>query len=192
MRAVGGLVMGLLLAGCGLPGLTRQEERPADLVARGDALARAGDFGSAEAMYRRVLDAPLRERPADRPGDRPADRALFGLGRLYVSPDNANRDYRQAHQQFDRLAREHPESPLAGEARAWRDLLGAVLREREETVRARQETDRLRRELQRARQEAEAIRRDLERGRQEAEAIRRDLERLKRLELELELERRRR
>ena len=108
---------------------------------------------------------------------RPADRALLGLGRLYVSPDNANRDYRQAYQQFDRLAREYPESPVAGEARAWRDVLGAVLREREETIRARQETDRLRRELQRARQEAEAIRQDLER--------------LKRLELELERPRRR-
>jgi tetratricopeptide (TPR) repeat protein len=179
----------------------RQEERPADLVARGDALARAGDFGTAEATYRRVLDAPPRDRPADRPADRPVDRALLGLGRLYVSPDNANRDYRQAHQQFDRLAREHPESPVAGEARAWRDLLGVVLREREETTRAvlrereeaaraRQETDRLRRELQQARQQAEAIRRDLERGRQEAEAIRQDLERLKRLELELERRRR--
>ena len=172
MRAVGGLLMGLLLTGCGLPGLMRQEERPPDLVARGDALARAGDFGSAEATYRRVLDAPLRDRPADRP----ADRALLGLGRLYVSPDNANRDYRQAYQQFDRLAREHPESPVAGEARAWRDLLGVVLREREEAIRARQETDRLRRELQRARQEAEAIRRDLQR--------------LNRLELELERRRR--
>ena len=172
MKAVGGAILmwaALLLAGCGLPGLARQEERPADLVARADALARAGDFGTAEATYRRVLDAP--------PRDRPADRALLGLGRLYVSPDNANRDYRQAYQQFDRLAREYPESPVAGEARAWRDVLGAVLREREETIRARQETDRLRRELQRARQEAEAIRQDLER--------------LKRLELELERPRRR-
>jgi tetratricopeptide (TPR) repeat protein len=166
VRAVGGLLTGLLLVGCGLPGLARQEERPADLVARGDALARAGDFGTAEATYRRVLDAP----PRDRPADRPADRALLGLGRLYVSPNNTNRDYRQAYQEFDRLAREYPESPVAGEARAWRDLLGAVLR-------ARRETDRLRRELQQARQEAEAIRQDLER--------------LKRLELELERRRRR-
>jgi len=180
VRAVGGLLTGLLLAGCGLPGLMRQEDRPADLVARGDALARAGDFGTAEATYRRVLDASLRDRPADRP----ADRALLGLGRLYVSPDNANRDYRQAHQQFDRLAREYPESPVAGEARAWRDLLGAVLREREETIRAREETIR-------ARQETDRLRRELQRARQEAEAIRQDLERLKRLELELERRRRR-
>lgn len=184
MRAVGGLLTGLLLAGCGLPGPMRQEERPADLVARGDALARAGDFGSAEAMYRRVLDAPLRDRPADPPADRPADRALLGLGRLYVSPDNANRDYRRAHQQFDRLAREHPESPVAGEARAWRDLLGVVLREREETTRARQETTR-------ARQETDRLRRELQQARQEAEAIRQDLERLRRLEIELERPRRR-
>ena len=176
MKAVGGAILmwaGLLLAGCGLPGLARQEERPADIVARADALARAGDFETAEATYRRVLDAP----PRDRPADSPADRALLGLGRLYVSPNNTHRDYRQAYQHFERLAREYPESPVAGEAGAWRDVLGAVLREREETIRARQETDRLRRELQRARQDAEAIRQDLER--------------LKRLELELERRRQR-
>ena len=190
MKAVGGAILmwaGLLLAGCGLPGLARQEERPADIVARADALARAGDFETAEATYRRVLDAP----PRDRPADSPADRALLGLGRLYVSPNNTHRDYRQAYQHFERLAREYPESPVAGEAGAWRDVLGAVLREREETSRARQETTRAREETIRARQETDRLRRELQRARQDAEAIRQDLERLKRLELELERPRRR-
>jgi tetratricopeptide (TPR) repeat protein len=162
---------GLLLAGCGLPGPGRQEERTADLVARADTLARSGDFKAAEAAYRRVLDTPRRDVPPDR------DRALLGLGRLYVAPDNPGRDYRQAYQQFERLAREHPDSPAAAEARAWRDVLGAAQRQREDAARARQETERLRQELKRARQEAEAIRQDLDR--------------LKRIELDLERQRRR-
>jgi tetratricopeptide (TPR) repeat protein len=162
---------GLLLAGCGLPGARRQAERT-DLVARADTLARAGDFRTAEATYRRVVDAATHDAPAD-----PVrDRALLGLGRLYVAPDNPERDYRQAYQHFDRLARERPDSPAAVEARAWRDLLASAQRQRDEAMRARQEAQRLRQELRRAREEIEAFRRDLDR--------------LKRIELDLERQRR--
>jgi hypothetical protein len=176
----GALGLGLLLAGCGLPGTVRREDTTADLVARADVLARSGDFRTAEATYRQVLDAPARDGTPD-----PAwDRALLGLGRLYVSPDNPARDHRQAYQQFDRLARERPDSPQAPEARAWREVLNAAQRQREETTRAREETTR-------ARQEAERLRRELRRSREEADAFRQDLDRLKRLELDLERQRRR-
>jgi hypothetical protein len=197
----GALGLGLLLAGCGLPGTVRREDTTADLVARADVLARSGDFRTAEATYRQVLDAPLRSGPPD-----PArDRALLGLGRLYVAPDNPARDDRQAYEQFDRLARERPDSPEAPEARAWREVLGAAQRQREETTRAREdvtraqedatrareEVTRARQETTRARQEAERLRRELRRSQEEAAAFRQDLDRLKRLELDLERQRRR-
>jgi tetratricopeptide (TPR) repeat protein len=169
----GVLGLGLVLAGCGLPGALRREEGTADLIARADTLARSGDFRTAEATYRQVLDMPSRD---GRP-DPARDRAVLGLGRLYVAPDNPGRDYRQAYQQFDRLARERPDSPEAAEARAWREVLDAAQRQREEALRARQEAERLRRELRRSREEVDAFRQDLDR--------------LKRLELDLERQRRR-
>jgi outer membrane protein assembly factor BamD (BamD/ComL family) len=82
-----------------------------------------------------------------------------------VTPEYAGRDYRQAHAVFDRLVRQHPDSPHAAEARAWRELLGLY-------VALDQELQRRTHELQRRTQEL--LRRT------------QDLERLKRLDIELE------
>ncbi|HLC40472.1 MAG TPA: tetratricopeptide repeat protein [Methylomirabilota bacterium] len=71
------------------------------------------------------------------------DRALYGLARTLVIPDNGGRDYRQAHLYFDRLVREHPDSVYAPDARAWRGLLSVYLARTEETERLKQDIERL-------------------------------------------------
>lgn len=144
--------LGLVLAGCTLP-VTRPS--PERLVAEAEEMVRARDYRGAQEAYRRALSEFQKNSSTDR--------ALFGLARLYVTPENPGRDYRRAYENFERLLAEHPESVLAGEARAWRELLSAYLSQREEA----------------------------ERARQEAQGIRKDLERLKGIELELERQRRR-
>ncbi|MGH7322407.1 MAG: hypothetical protein ACRELA_22665 [Candidatus Rokuibacteriota bacterium] len=185
------LLFGALLTGCGLP-----FTRPSDdglvlqLVARADEQARAGSYQEALGTYQRALDQSPPNNPA-------ADRALFGLARLHVTPENPDRDYRQAHQHLERLLKDHPQSRLAGEARAWRDLLATLLGREGEAQRLGQELEQERRrhrdeltegrrETQRLRQEGQRLRQDAQRARQELERIRQDLDRLRQLELEQE------
>jgi tetratricopeptide (TPR) repeat protein len=105
----------------------REEPPPDDtdrLLRDADARAHAGAHVAAARLYDQV--ARLAPPSAFR------DRALYGLGRLLVQPDNPGRDYRQAYAWFDRLLRDHPRSPLAPDARAWHELLGAYLARSEE------------------------------------------------------------
>ncbi len=167
MRARSLLALTLLLAGCGLATTRPSEERL--MIARAEEMARAGDYRGAQEAYQRAIN--------DFPKDSSTDQALFGLARLYVAVDNPGRDYRRAHENFERLLKEFPQSARVEEARAWRQLLSALLSQREEAEKARQE-------VQRVREEAE-------KARQEVQRIRQDLERLKQIEIELERQRRR-
>lgn len=183
MRARSLLALGLLLAGCSLP-VTRPPEEA--LIARAEQMVRAGDYRGAQEAYQRAL--------ADSPKDSSTDRALFGLARLYVEAENPGRDYRRAHENFERLVKEFPESGLAQEARAWRELLSTFLSQGEEAERARREIERVRQEAEQSRLEAERARREAQRIRQDVERLKqmeRDLERLKQIERELERQRRR-
>jgi hypothetical protein len=120
-------------------------------------------------------------------------RALFRLARLQVTPDSPIRDYQQAYHHFDRLLVEYPESPEAGEARAWRETLGQFLALEDESHLNRQVLERLRQsEIQRE-ENTVRVRRELERLKKraadlerEAARARQDLERLKKIDLELE------
>lgn len=197
------LVLGLLLTGCSLP-LTRQiQERhqAGQWLARAEETVRAGRYQEAEDTYQRLLEG--------HPSAPPADRARFGLARLHTLPENPNRDYQQAYQHFDRLLREFPDSQWADEARAWRELLAALLAQREEVADAHRRMERLReqaehalreidrvrkdveRERRRHREEVAQTRREVERTRREAERVQQDLERLKTMEVELERQSRR-
>jgi hypothetical protein len=106
------------------------------------------------------------------PGSPFVDRALIGLTRSLCNPDYAGRDLRRAYLVADRLVRDYPDSPHAGEARAWRDLIRAYL------VRGR--------ELDRRTLELERISLELERRTRELQQHVRELERLKQLDLDLE------
>jgi tetratricopeptide (TPR) repeat protein len=170
------------------------------MVRLADACVEAGDYR--EAL--RLLTAVASLSPAS-PFQ---DRALFGLGRLLVQPGHGIRDYWQAYAAFDRLTREHADSPYADEARAWRDVLVGYLSQSRELEQRAQELDDstealerylargqelqqrmrdLERQLERRTQELERRTRDLER---QLERRTQELERLKRLDLELEQRRR--
>ena len=114
------------------------------MIAGAEEMARAGDYRGAQEAYRRALSDSTKRSFADR--------ALYGLARLYVAPDNSNRDYRRAYEHFERLLREFPQSAWAPEARAWRELLSFSLSQREEAERARQEVQRIRQDLDRLKQ----------------------------------------
>jgi hypothetical protein len=138
------------------------------MVRDAETLARAGQYQGATRLLDEIARRPL-ETPAH-------DRALLGLGRLLALPDNPGRDYRRAIGYFDRLLREHPQSPDARDARAWRELLTAHLA--------------LSQELEARTQELEVRTQELRVRTQELKARMQDLERLKRLDVELERPRR--
>jgi len=100
------------------------------LVKEADALAAARAYPAASRLYE---DAIRRF-----PGDPVQGRALYGLGRLLVLADNPSRSYSRALSYFDRLLREHPDSPHASDARAWRGLLAAYLARAQEVERLKQ------------------------------------------------------
>ena len=135
MRAA--LLAGLLLAtGCAAtgPGLGREKAPPADearqQVDEAERLVAAREYTPAA----RLLEGVARGAP----DTAVHDRALYTLGRALVQPDNPARNYRQALAWFDRLLREHPASPHAADARAWRALLSAYLARTDELERLKQ------------------------------------------------------
>ena len=120
------LVVLLVSSGCGVSMLNRATP-PAEaeqLVTEAEALVKTGNYPAAARLFEDVVKrfpaAPVH------------DRALYGLARTLVLPDNSGRDYRQAYLCFDRLLRVHPGSPYAPDARAWRGLLVAYFARVEE------------------------------------------------------------
>jgi outer membrane protein assembly factor BamD (BamD/ComL family) len=134
MRAA--LVAGLLLAGCAAigPGPGREKAPPAD-----EARQQVDEAERLVAARQYVPAARLLENVArGTPDTAVHDRALYAMGRALVQPDNPARNYRQALAWFDRLLREHPQSPHAADARAWRTLLSAYLARTDELERLKQ------------------------------------------------------
>lgn len=127
------LVAALLLASaCAAPVPSRvpppgEAER---LVGEAEAQARAGAYRTAARTFEEVVKRF--------PGADTHDRALWGLAHTLVLVENPARDYRQAHLFFDRLAREHPASRYAADARAWHALLSAYLARTEELSRLKE------------------------------------------------------
>jgi outer membrane protein assembly factor BamD (BamD/ComL family) len=89
------------------------------LVREAEAEIEAGNWASAartlEGVVRRYPDAPAH------------DDALYHLARALVLGANGGREYRLAAGYLDRLIREHPTSPHARDARAWRAVLTAYV-----------------------------------------------------------------
>jgi outer membrane protein assembly factor BamD (BamD/ComL family) len=89
------------------------------LVRQADAQIQAGNWPVAvrvlEDVVRRFPDAPVH------------DEALYHLARALVLSAGGSREYRQAAAHLDRLLRQHPTSPYAADARAWRSVLTAYV-----------------------------------------------------------------
>ena len=172
-----------------------------ELVSQAESLARAGAHDRAVPLFQEVVENP---------SSAFADRALLGLTKSLCSPDYAGHDYRLAYVMADRLVREYPDSRLAPEGRAWRDLILGYLGRGQEIERRKMELEQVLTEEARQQQELERLKgvdqeleqrtRDLQRRTQELERLRsvdqelerktRELEQLKRLDLELEQKRR--
>jgi hypothetical protein len=117
--------------------LSVSPSRGSQRVEDAETLARAGRYAEARERYTTVLAAG-RDAPD-------ADRALLGLARLALAPDNSQRDERAAAAHLDRLIGEYPDSAWAMEAQTWREVLGTVSRLRQHVRRQQQELERLRR-----------------------------------------------
>jgi hypothetical protein len=139
--------------------------------------AKGGSHAEATRMFEEVLRRPGREF---------GDRALIGLTWLLVDPDSAGRDYGRAYLVTERLVREYPDSAYAGEARAWRDLLGSYLVRERELERRMRELDQRDRELAGRVERIQMLDRELQQRTWEVERLNQELKRLKILDVELE------
>jgi hypothetical protein len=141
-------------------------------------MARDGQAPQARQLYEQVIrqhrDDPVRAQ------------ALLGFARLHVDPASGLRDLRAAETAFQRLLADYPQSPGAGEARAWRAVLQELAAREAEGARTRADLDRLKADIDRVRSDLDRSRAETEQARVERERLRTDLERLKRLDMELE------
>jgi hypothetical protein len=168
-RLVAVLMVGGLLAGCAaarLPSSTRHTA-----IREADALVRDGQYGQAQQAYAAVLA------PHDRPPD--GDRALLGLARVALAPDNPRKDEQEGIGYLDRLIRDYPNSEWVAEARAWREALQTI-------ARLRTDIERVERSARRHAQEVDRLREELRRERREVQRLRQDRERLRQLDVDLE------
>jgi hypothetical protein len=151
------LVVGLT-AGCG--GVRAPDGTPPPRGSRqldaADALVQEGRYADAREAYAMAMA----EQAAS------PDRALLGLARLALDPNNPTQDERQAAEYLDRLLAEYPQSRWAVEARTWRSLLRSEERLQRDVRRTQQDLARLRRELQRAQQQTVRLRDEREQLRQ--------------------------
>ncbi len=83
-----------------------------------ESLMNRGNFDAAVKKSEEVLAAS--------PRSPQAEEALFALGLAYAHADNPKKDYRKSLEYFTRLGREHPGSPLAGEAKIWIGVLETI------------------------------------------------------------------
>ena len=85
---------------------------------RGEKFLLNGDYKRALKENQQILEmsakSPLR------------DRALFNIGLVYAHFDNPDKDYKKSLGFFTKLIKEHPESPLLGQARIWQSVLNVI------------------------------------------------------------------
>jgi tetratricopeptide (TPR) repeat protein len=134
---LGAAVLAAGCAGMRLPGGLGEGNSGARDVTRAASLAAEGRPRDARELYESVI-RDHRKEPA-------AADALYGLAILQVEPKSPLRDYSAARANFQRLLAEHPDSPHAAEARAWRAALGEIERCSTDAARLRQDMERLKR-----------------------------------------------
>jgi Skp family chaperone for outer membrane proteins len=149
--------------------------------------SKLGEFvqgsGSAQVDHRRVLQTPanfdiaLKENQAALGQNKPApDIALFNIGVILAHPSNPKKDSSRALLSFKALVKEHPQSALLEPSKTWIQVLEL-----------QQEVDAERRNLA---EEKRALSRDREALAREREKL--DYANQKSLQLDLEIEKRRR
>lgn len=104
---------------------------------RGQKFLLNGDYEKALRENQRILK--MSAKSPDR------DRALFNIGLVYAHYDNPDKDYKKSLGYFARLIKEHPDSPLLGQARIWQSVLNVIEGAKQVDI----EIERKKKELQR-------------------------------------------
>jgi tetratricopeptide (TPR) repeat protein len=106
--------------GAAAPGGSKEQERTKeDIMAHehllhGQKLFIQGDYEGSLKEYKEVLSLSANRTPADE--------ALFNMGLIYAHPGNAKRNLATSLSVFQRLMKDYPQSPWAGQAKIWAEL----------------------------------------------------------------------
>jgi tetratricopeptide (TPR) repeat protein len=91
--------------------LIKPQEETNQHLLRGKELFVQGDFEGALKENQEVLSLATHQPPEDE--------ALFNIGMIYAHPDNPKGDVGKSLQFFNRAVEDYPQSPWAGQSKAW-------------------------------------------------------------------------
>jgi len=100
-----------------------KEERLAERLQKAAELYGHGDFDGGLKVNQDIISL-CGKKP-------PCDQALFNMGLIYASTNNAKRDYRKSMAMFQRVVKEYPQSPLVPQARTWVGVLDVIEKSKE-------------------------------------------------------------
>lgn len=100
-----------------------KEERFAERLQKAAELYGHGDFDGGLKVNQDIISL-CGKKP-------PCDQALFNMGLIYASTNNAKRDYRKSMAMFQRVVKEYPQSPLVPQARTWVGVLDVIEKSKE-------------------------------------------------------------
>jgi outer membrane protein assembly factor BamD (BamD/ComL family) len=100
-----------------------KEEKLAERLQKAAELYGHGDFEGGLKANQAIMSLCGRKPPCDQ--------ALFNMGLIYASNNNAKRDYRKSMAMFQRVVREYPQSPLVPQAKTWIGVLDVIEKSKE-------------------------------------------------------------
>ncbi len=160
----------LSFAGCATwKGIEAKMEANESLVKAQELLAQ-GDYEGSLKENQKILSLN-----ANAP---PGDEALFNMGLIYAHYGYPERDYKRSLDLFKRMVKVFPQSPLAGQARIWMEII-------QHNERLSREAGELDKSLKKSQQETEKLNREvgeldksLKKSQQENEKLNRKIEEL--------------
>jgi tetratricopeptide (TPR) repeat protein len=128
----------------------------------------------------------------------PADEALFNIGVIHAHYGYSKRDYKTAIDHFKRVVKGFPQSPFAGEAKTWIEILqeidrltGEIKAMQKEIEEARLENGRLVHEIEELSEAIESARLENEELTNRIEELNKIITKSKQVDIEIERKRRR-
>ncbi len=103
------------LAGCAFFRAFQEREGAQEALSHGRRLFAQGDYESSLRENQKVLSMSASQSAASE--------AIFTMGLIYAHAENPKRDPRRALGFFRKVISEHPQSPLADQARVWVGVL---------------------------------------------------------------------
>lgn len=117
-----------LFLGCATVKNSQNRNSASSVLLQSQKLISGGNFDRALKENERVMSLYIKEPPGDQ--------AIYNLGLIYAHYMNPGKDLNKSLMYFEKLIEEHPQSPLAEQAKIWVGLLKKIPMEEEYFLRS--------------------------------------------------------